>query len=501
MVTINTIRREPFTVEELAIIEVSRQYFWFFLLNVFAPSFEGQTYLHDDGTRRPYEFGALHLEWAILAQFNPRLCVMAPRSHLKSTVLGQAFAFWQLFKTENGEVRDGMYFSYKAGLAGEQVESLLRVIRGNPYCRFWKDLKRYGRTQIDFLVDFGYGIKGECTLKAEGIFSATRGRHPKFTICDDILSDFSNPLASADLERINRIFRQAIMSLPPNPDDPLIVVGTPQSYDDILYQLNGSEDFLWVMYPAVINDAEKTTQWPEKFTYERLMRLKRSSGPTAFEVEYMLVPVRVLDQFFTRDSIVAVIDARLKKWELHTQFINPDLSTYGGFDVGRYVHPSHAAVFLELPTGTLVQVYGLFMDQYNYNAQIKLLNAIADVFDLDRGYYDSTFNALEDRGLSTKWRGRSFNRKLKADMATLFEKKVYAVGEEPRIVLLNDQRQLNQITLVDKKLSAATTASGHGDAFWSIGLAVKAADDGPGMVSIGSANPVSRGRAWASQIG
>ena len=500
---------EPFTPKEQAIIEVSRQFFWFFLLNVFTKSFEGQSYLHDDGTRREFTFGRMHVEWAILAQYNPRLCIMAPRAHLKTTVLVQAFAFWQMFRIQENDLIDILYFSYKTSLAIEKVEDLLRLIRSNPYCRYWKDLKPYGRTQVNYLIEYGTGTLGEVSMKGDGILSATRGRHPRVTICDDILSDFSNPLTSMDLHKIGRVFRQAIMSLPANPDDPLVLVGTPQSYEDILYTLSTSEDWMWLTYPAIMDEKNKIVQWPEKFTFERLKKVQRNVGPTAFEVEYQLTPIKVTDQFFTREEILSVTDEMLEMWDLRSEFEKHDLAIYGGFDVGKRVHPSHVSIFLELPSGTLVQIYERFLDQYKYNIQVKILNRIAKVFRLSRGYYDASFNALDDRGLDPVWRGKAFNRKLKADMAVLFEKKVFAnIGEEPGIVLLNDPRQLRQITLVDKQLTAAQTVEGHGDAFWSIGLAIKAAEDGPSIIGIGSATPSylhtrrsMPGRNWVQQLG
>ena len=387
---------EPFTVQELVTIEVAKTFFWYFLENVFIKSFEGWSYLHDNGTRQPFEFGRLHREWALLMQFNPRFCMMAARAHLKSTV-AKAYAFWQMFRVESTMVTDIFYFSYKTELADEQVEELLRLVRGNPYCRFWHDLKPYGRTVIDYLVDFGEGVVGEAKLKGAGIMSATRGRHPKVTICDDILSDFSNPLSSADLFKINRIFRQAIMSLPANPDDPLILVGTPQSYDDILYSLANTSDWMWVTYPAVIDEKQKVVQWPEKFSFRRLKKIQRAVGPTAFEVEFMLTPVSVQNQYFTRDEILRVTDAHLIPWSIEQEFDKADLATYGGFDVGKSVHPSHVVIFLELPNGTLVQVYEQFLDHVRYPTQVAMLNEFAQVFQLTRGYYDSTYNVLDDR--------------------------------------------------------------------------------------------------------
>ena len=158
-----------------------------------------------------------------------------------------------------------------------------------------------------------------------------RGKHPGVTICDDILSDFSNPLSQQEIFKINRVFRQAVMSLPPNPTDPLMVVGTPQSYEDVLNLLAGLDDWLWLCYPAIVDEKNREVQWPEKFSYSRLKQIQRNVGPTAFEVEYQLTPVQVTDQFFTREDILTVIDEQLRTWPVEDLFTKADLGTYGGF--------------------------------------------------------------------------------------------------------------------------------------------------------------------------
>ena len=260
-----------------------------------------------------------------------------------------------------------------------------------------------------------------------------------------------------------------------------------------------------MLYPAIVDEKARVVQWPEKFPFERLKKIQRSIGPTAFEVEFQLLPVSITNQFFTREEILGVTDLTLEMWNPERPFEKADLSTYGGCDVGQLVHPSHVVIFLELPSGTLVQLYEKFLDQMRYPEQVKKLNQLAEVFHLSRGYFDATFNVLDDRGLHTAWRGRVFSRKLKADMATLFEKRVFAQSDEPGIILLNDPRQINQITVVDRALKAATTVEGHGDAFWSCGLAVKAAEDGPGIVEMGlgvsqTLDAVRPGVNWAKQM-
>lgn len=475
---------EPFTEDEIDTLVAAKQHFWYFLEHVFILSYRGRTFVSPDNSRKQFEFGQIHKDWALQAEFNPLLCVMAPRRHLKTTVLALGFAMWQMFRTDN-ELRDVLYFSYKKDLADEKVKELRKLIKVNPFCRFWQDKKGQAETIIDYFVDWGFGAIGETTMKGEGILSATRGRHPAVVICDDILSDFANPLGGKELRQIERVFRQAIMSLPANPTDPLILVGTPQSYDDILYSISKDQDWVWLVYPAIKNYSKKVTQWPEKFNYDRLIKIRRQLKSRAFQVEYQLVPVRVADQLFSVEELQARVDVRLKSEPLDSDFENFDqLATYAGMDVGKQVHPSHVAVFLELPDKTLIQIYHTFLDHMKYHQQVARLNKIAKVFKLTRGYYDATFNVLEDRGLSKRWIGRVFTKKLKGDLVTLLEGRLFAEEDQPGMVLIDDERMIKQMASVTRDLQAITTADGHGDALWSVALANKAADDGPGIVEI-----------------
>ena len=266
-----------------------------------------------------------------------------------------------------------------------------------------------------------------------------------------------------------------------------MLVGTPQAYDDILYQLSDNEEWMWLTYPAVKNWETQETQWPEKYDFNRLMRIQKSIKKPAFAVEYQLVPVTVTDQFLTREDLAPVVDAEIALWDLTEEFPNiHHLGVYAGLDIGKMVHPSHVVVFLELPNKSLVPLYQSFLDHMTYPRQVRLLNLLAKRFKL-RGYYDRTNNVLEDRGLSRQWTGFQFNKRLKGNLATLLEKRIFAEDDDPGITLPGDERYLNQITAVRKDLTAPSTPEGHGDSFWSTALAVQAAEDGPAITDIGSA--------------
>ena len=98
---------------------------------------------------------------------------------------------------------------------------------------------------------------------------------------------------------------------------------------------------------------------------------------------------------------------------------------------------------------------------------------------------------MEDRALDKRWKGKVFTKKLKGDIAVGLEKRVFANMDDPGTILLNNERYLNQICAVTKDFKAPETPSGHGDSFWSTALAIKAADDGPTFLDVGSPDEVS----------
>src|SRR2546427_9538946 len=159
---------EPLSAEELKIVVRAQGDFVYFLEQVFPLSFEGQQFLWSDGHHREFALGNFHLEVAGLIQAElasgggSRFCFMAPRLHLKSTVLNYAFTFWQLFRGYRtggrdwltAEDIDGLIISYKDDLATEHIRHLKRLIEGNPLTRLWHDQKPQAESIISYEVEF-----------------------------------------------------------------------------------------------------------------------------------------------------------------------------------------------------------------------------------------------------------------------------------------------------------------------------------------------------------
>jgi len=398
---------------------------------------------------------------------------------------------WLMMRAEHPTT--GIIISYKEQLAEEHTKKIKGLVRNNKYFRFWIDRKHTADSIINYDVRWSEDEEGiECRINPYGILSGMRGLHPNFVIADDILSDFSNPLDPKEIYHIDDIFRAVVESLP-DESEPLVVVGTPQSYEDTLYLLRNNPSYVWGRFPAEI-DKERTL-WPEKFDMSRLERtrntLRRKNKEDAYQVEYLLIPRQTVNSFLDAEAVNLCVERDMPYASLILPFENPyNYPVYGGLDVGKHAHPSHISIGMVVPGGDMVQIYEQFWDNVNYGTQAKAINRIIKHFNVQRFYYDNTRAELEDRHLSKRAMPMAMGQKRRGQIATSLEARVYADFEEPGLVLLHNPRQTKQLLLVDRELKSIETEDGHGDSFWSIAMMCKAADDGPRIELLGDAQGI-----------
>ena len=241
---------------------------------------------------------------------------------------------------------------------------------------------------------------------------------------------------------------------------------------------------------------------PELYSEEWLLQ-QQAARPKSFASEFMLIPHFSTEAYFDEEDIIKCEDETLRSapaskiyndWETGDQI-------FGGFDVGKKRHPSHLVIFRK--RGEYVeQIHQSFLEGWNYSDQIEYLNEVAENFDITTGYIDNTRGELEDRGLDTRWRSMTFTRKSKNTMAQIFEQFVHSGV----LRLIKDERQKQQILSVSNELKAPETPMGHGDAFFSIAMALQSVHDTAyKFVDLGSAsdwfNAVSPGETPESRRG
>jgi hypothetical protein len=155
-----------------------------------------------------------------------------------------------------------------------------------------------------------------------------------------------------------------------------------------------------------------------------------------------------------------------------------------GLDLGKRRHPSHLAVLLPIKS-KIYQVSSVWFDGEPYTKQITEIKQIFKKFNVQLCYFDNTrheLDVLAERGeLPDQMVGLAFDSGLKDRLATRLELAL----ERGELVLLDDPRQRKSILQVTNSLDADESDEvGHGDAFWSLALALDAA------VALGHGQPV-----------
>lgn len=478
-------------IEKIKIIYKARRSFVYFNRWVFPYSFklwkgnEDGTWVNPpEGVYVPCEH--TH-KWAQELEENKLTAKLCARKHLKSTTL-YSHVMWKLWKCQDVSF-EGLYLSFKEEMAAYHTANIKQLIKNNPW---FKDVYELNKAETYLSYSWSPGEEGKFPVRFKvvpaGMFGFKRGRHPRVVWCDDVLADPKNELNMAVINTITNVFFQDVMSLPQEGGE-LHVWGTPQDDTDLFFQIKKrgrvkSEEnpggFHWSREPAIKNWKNKEVVWKELFTFDRLMEIRDEILDRAFNKEYMCSPVRSENAFFKRAELEAVAEDRENLMQLNT-----DNNVFAGWDLGKKRHPSHFTVF-EMVGGKAVQIYQEFWDGVDYNVQLGRVMRLKERLMIDKVAYDSTrgeFSILEEQGKLPGWlEGISFTNKSKQAMASALEKRV---GQK-NISLINDQRQINVMLQVNGELKAVETDEGHGDSFWSNGLALLLAsepmDKNPGIV-------------------
>jgi hypothetical protein len=417
-----------------------------------------------------------------------------PRGHFKSTILGHAFSVWRLLSAPRD--MSILYLSYSDGMAKYHIAEINKTITRNPII---PEILINRSPKADYSARF-YKNNQPMEIMHGGLFSFKRGMHVNGAlVADDVLRDPENPLNMGQITKVEDHFMTESMFIPLK-EAPVIVVGTPMMPGDILAKLQDDERFKSRVLPALDPVPGRRVLAPEIMS-EKYLLAQQKARPKSFASEFMLVPHFATESYFNEEDIVKCEDEMLrsapalkeyKDWETSDLF-------FGGFDVGKKRHPSHLVIFRKRGD-KIEQVHSSFLDGWSYSDQIEYLNEVADNFNLTSGYIDNTRGELEDRGLDTRWLAMNFTKKSKNTMASVFENYVHS----GILKLIKDERQKQQILSVSNELKAPNTPMGHGDAFFSIAMALQAAHNtGNKYVDLGSAtdwfNAVSPGETPESQ--
>jgi len=431
--------------------------FYEFLRDIWSQSFDNPEY-----------FGAWHV--GVLAddieeclETGKNYVAILPRFHFKSTILGHAFSVWRLLKAK----RDCsvLYLSYSDGMARYHLSEINKTVSRNPVLM---DLMDNRSPKADY--SFRYYInKKPMEIMHGGLFSFKRGMHVNGAlIADDVLRDPENPLNTGQITKVEDHFMTESLFIPLK-GVPVIVLGTPMMPGDLLTNLQKDDRFKSRVLPALDPTPTRRVLMPELYNEEWLLQ-QQEARPKSFASEFLLQPHFATEAYFNEEDVVKCESEDLRSASAHQTFkMEAGDQLFAGFDVGKKRHPSHLVIFRRRGD-KIEQVHQSWLDGWNYSDQIQYLNEVAENYSLEKGYIDNTRGELEDRGLDTVWHSMTFSQKSKRTMAQIFEEYVHSGN----LKLIKDERQKGQILSVSNDLKAPETPMGHGDAFFSIAMALQA---------------------------
>ncbi|HUD05159.1 MAG TPA: hypothetical protein VMR59_04185 [Patescibacteria group bacterium] len=297
---------------------------------------------------------------------NIKSCVLAPRSHLKtSTVLSYLIkkVYTRKYPLEIS------YYHLTGNVAEEKFGKLLHTIESNPLlaAAFRPDkAKQWTRNAIE--------LEDGTIIKPLSFQQGVRGKHPHIIVLDDVI-DASVVYSEVKNKKAIEKFYTDIYPMITKSDESkkIIVIGTAQRKDDLYHML--PNDFTFQSFQAVLSDEKKEILSPELFTYEELMKLKADIsfrfGERFWLKEYMNMPFEAMGLIVKPE------------WIKEYYQVPTNLSIFQGWDlaVGKDLEKGDwtVCVTIGVEYGERIKIYVLdiFRERINFGAR---LNAIQNLY-------------------------------------------------------------------------------------------------------------------------
>lgn len=221
-------------------------------------------------------FNGLWWKWSRLSKEGDHIAIKCPRQHGKST-------YWtvihSIYRTSLFEHYNILISSASEDQAIALMGYIDRIIGNNEFLLSKKSASAKWST-----VEIHYnGGK----IVAKGVGSEVRGGTYDYIICDDILRS-DNKLSDEDIEHyIDEELEPMIFVR----RGQIVIVGTPKSDTDIFSSLEERvrQGSAWKLYTysAILDWDRKVILCPDRFTWDRLMNVRKNIGQQKFDKEFM----------------------------------------------------------------------------------------------------------------------------------------------------------------------------------------------------------------------
>ncbi len=231
-------------------------------------------------------------DWSELIMNHGRLCLMAPRDHGKTQFCTIAYAIWQSWRLPRNE---GLIFSGSIHLATEILGKIKAEIESNPKLRYLQPTDAKTRVWTKTKIRLSNGS----VISVKSFGSSVRGAHPKWCVCDDVLTDedaFSELIRSKNIDFFLNAVTNMIAPSPIPTIGQIIFVGTPFHPSDLFAYLEDNPEWAFQRFPAESEEGEPL--WPLRFNRLRLDGKRREIGTIRYTREFLCRPVSGVSSLF-----------------------------------------------------------------------------------------------------------------------------------------------------------------------------------------------------------
>jgi len=284
------------------------------------------------------EIGPQHRMWWNHIKTKQDIVELAPRDHGKSMSIARAFPLWKV--KYDPWVRDVLLLGADQDSAVENLDKIKGLLDSTPSLQHLVPRTRkdnfYSRTEIK--------LTNGKTIKAKGIGSPLRGRHPQLIVLDDVLNE-RNSLDKTNRDELKTYFHKVVVPMKDKGmaadwakghKSQIVIVGTAQDFEDLYHDLLANPGFIGEKLRAIIDEEKKIVLWPDRYTYDDLASVRRTVGSLVFAQEYQNEPISDETSLFPRPLFDPMKEHQLSYSSTYTGsnpvYMGVDFSVPGSLD-------------------------------------------------------------------------------------------------------------------------------------------------------------------------
>lgn len=288
-----------------------------------------------------FELGRHHLEWWDALSTGDDVIFLAPRDHGKSHSMARAYPIWRA--KYDRWVKEIYILGADQASSVENLDKIKGLMAAAPTLSYLlPQSRKHGlasRTELQ--------LRNGVVIRAKGLLSPLRGRHPQLLIQDDILNTANSDTAESRT-RVRKYFWEVVFPMKDKGvaamqakgyRSQLVTIGTAQAWDDLYHELLADKHFRGSKQRAVIDEEKQEVLWPERYSYADLMRLKESQGALSFAKEYQNEPISDDTTLFPASLLEGCLDETLSYVPnydgVYPTFLGADFSVPGSTDRDR----------------------------------------------------------------------------------------------------------------------------------------------------------------------